>query len=208
VPASLDQAETESRLTKGDRTRQRLLDIAIRRFATDGYRRTSVSDIAREAGVTPATTYAYFAGKGALFEAAVDRDAAEMMTQARASMTGDTVRARWLPWIGALVNALDDHPLAARVLGGREPEVIARLINLPSLRAIRDEVEADLRRGQAHSEIRRDIDATALADGLETFVLAMLMGYVQTRGGQGVVWRTDGVFALLDAALRPPRGER
>jgi AcrR family transcriptional regulator len=204
VPASL-QAETGAPVSKGDRTRQRLLDIAIRRFANDGYRRASVSDIAREAGVTPATTYAYFAGKGALFEAAVDRDAAELMTQARASMTGDTARARWLPWIGALVNALDDHPLAARVLGGKEPEVIARLINLPSLRSIRDEVEADLRVGQARSEIRGDIDAAALADGLETFVLALLMGYVQTRGGEGVTWRAEGVMALLNAALRPPR---
>src|SRR6266545_4993894 len=35
---------------KGERTRQRLLDIAVRRFAADGFRRTSVSDIAREAG--------------------------------------------------------------------------------------------------------------------------------------------------------------
>jgi len=205
VSASLDQAETGSPLSKGDRTRQRLLDIAIRRFATEGYRRTSVSDIAREAGVTPATTYAYFAGKGALFEAAVDTDAADLMTQARASMTGDTARARWIPWIGALVNALDDHPLAARVLGGKEPEVIARLLNLQSLRSIRNEVEDDLRLGQTRSEIRDDVDAALLADGLETFVLALLMGYVQTGGGQGVASRADGVTALLDAALRPPR---
>ena len=39
---------------KGERTRRRLLDIAVQRFAADGFRRTSVSDIAREAGLTPA----------------------------------------------------------------------------------------------------------------------------------------------------------
>jgi AcrR family transcriptional regulator len=204
VPASL-QAETATPVSKGDRTRQRLLDIAIRRFANDGYRRTSVSDIAREAGVTPATTYAYFAGKGALFEAAVDADAAELMTQARATMTGDTARARWIPWVGALVNALDDHPLAARVLGGKEPDVIGRLLNLPSLRAIRNEVESDLRLGQTRAEVRRDIDAATLADGLETCVLALLMGYVQAGPSENAAARADGVFALLDAALRPPR---
>jgi AcrR family transcriptional regulator len=204
VPASL-QAESAAPVSKGDRTRQRLLEIAIRRFASDGYRRTSVSDIAREAGVTPATTYAYFAGKGALFEAAVDADAASLIAQARASMTGGTARARWLPWIGDLVNAVEDHPLAARVLGGKEPDVIGRLLNLPSLRAVRTEVETDLRLGQASSEVRRDIDAAAVADGLETVVLALLMAYVQAGPSDDAAARAHGVMALLDAALRPPR---
>ena len=40
--------------TKGDRTRRLLLEIAVRRFALDGFRRTSVSDIAREAQLSPA----------------------------------------------------------------------------------------------------------------------------------------------------------
>ena len=39
---------------KGARTRQRLLEIAVRRFAQDGFRRTSVSAVAREARLTPA----------------------------------------------------------------------------------------------------------------------------------------------------------
>src|SRR3954451_948802 len=98
---------------KGDRTRRRLLDIAIRRFAGDGFRRTSVSEIAREAGVTPATTYAYFTGKEGLFEAAVDADTAALMAEARTNVTGQTVRARWMPWLPALVAGLVDHPLAA-----------------------------------------------------------------------------------------------
>ncbi len=58
--------------SKGDRTRQRLLEIAVQRFAADGYRRTSVSDIARDAGLTPAATYAYFRNKEALFQAAAE----------------------------------------------------------------------------------------------------------------------------------------
>ena len=49
--------------TKGDRTRRRLLEIAVRRFAADGFRRTSVSGIARDAGISPASAYAYFPSK-------------------------------------------------------------------------------------------------------------------------------------------------
>jgi AcrR family transcriptional regulator len=187
---------------KGDRTRRRLLDIAIRRFANDGFRRTSVSDIAREAGVTPATTYAYFAGKEALFEAAVDADAATLIEEARSTITGETVRDRWLPWLGVLVAGLGRHPLAARVLGGGEPEVLPRLLDIPSLAELREELAADLQAGQQKGEVRADVDATAMAMGIETFVLSLLMGYLQAGQGQ-MEERALGVVALLDAALKP-----
>jgi AcrR family transcriptional regulator len=189
--------------SKGDRTRRRLLDIAIRRFAADGYRRTSVSDIAREAGVTPATTYAYFAGKEALFEAAVDADAVALMETARARMSGDGVRDRWLPWLGVLILALEQHPLAKRVLGGGEPDVVHRLLNLPSLSTVRRDLAADLRAGQRDGEIRADIDPDVLAWGIESVVLSLLMGYLQAGRGQSAE-RATGIVALLDAALQPP----
>jgi AcrR family transcriptional regulator len=187
---------------KGDRTRRRLLDIAIRRFAVDGFRRTSVSDIAREVGVTPATTYAYFASKDALFEAAVDADAAAMIDHARSRMTGETVRERWLPWLGVLVTELPEHPLAARVLSGREPEVLPRLLNLPSLQVLRGDLAADLRAGQQQGEVRADVDPDVIAMGIETFVLSLLMGYLQA-GQDQTADRATAVVALLDAALKP-----
>jgi AcrR family transcriptional regulator len=188
---------------KGDRTRRRLLEIAVRRFASDGFRRTSVSDIARDAGITPATTYAYFAGKEALFEAAVDADAASLIEGARQAVRGATVRDRWLPWLGALVALLPEHPLAERVLGGREPETVHRLLDLPSLAAVKAELTDDLRRGQERGEVRRDVDARDLAVGIETFVLALLMGISQT-GGPHDAERAAGVVAFFDAALRAP----
>jgi AcrR family transcriptional regulator len=188
---------------KGDRTRERLLRIAIRRFATHGYRRTSVSEIAREAGVTPATTYAYFAGKDGLFQAAVDADSAALMGEARTNVTGQTVRARWMPWLPALVAGLVDHPLAARVLRGEEPEMLPRLLDLESVRAVREELAEELRQGQKTGEVRADVDPTALAWGRESAVMALLMAYLQGGRGQSVE-RATGVIALLDAALRPP----
>jgi AcrR family transcriptional regulator len=188
---------------KGDRTRRRLLDIAIRRFAAEGYRRTSVSDIAREAGVTPATTYAYFAGKEALFEAAVDTDAASLINRAHERISGDTVRERWLPWIAFLVDELGNHPLASRVLGGGEPDVLPRLLDLPAIGALRAELARDLRKGQTSGEVRRDIDPDAIAMGIETFVLSLLMGYLQAGRGQSPE-RAAGVIAMFDAALKPP----
>ncbi|WP_205752580.1 TetR/AcrR family transcriptional regulator [Cryptosporangium phraense] len=49
-------------------TRQRLLEAARRRFATDGYSATTVRDIADEAGVNVALISRYFTSKEGLFE--------------------------------------------------------------------------------------------------------------------------------------------
>src|SRR5262249_56215036 len=86
---------------KGERTRQRLLDIAIRRFAEDGFRRTSLSDIARAAGLTPAAAYAYFAGKGGLFQAAVDADAGALIAAARSGALGGRATRDRLLYFGS-----------------------------------------------------------------------------------------------------------
>ena len=66
-------------LSKGAQTRAAILDAAIVRFGRDGYRATSVADIARDAGVGGTVAYAYFPNKEALFLAALDEDAANVI---------------------------------------------------------------------------------------------------------------------------------
>jgi AcrR family transcriptional regulator len=188
---------------KGERTRQRLLDIAVRRFAADGFRRTSVSDIAREAGLTPAATYAYFAGKEGLFQAAVDADAGALIDAARAAAArGASAREQLFLFVAALRERVDDYPLARRVLSGLEPEVAARLVTIPSLVALTGGLAEELAEAQAGGEIRSDVDPAELAVGLETVVLSLLMAELQT-GLTVEPERQAGVLALIDAALRP-----
>ena len=62
--------------TKGEQTREVVLRAAVERFGREGFRATSVADIARDAGVGGTVAYAYFPGKEALFFAAADEDAA------------------------------------------------------------------------------------------------------------------------------------
>jgi AcrR family transcriptional regulator len=188
---------------KGERTRRRLLEIAVRRFAADGFRRTSVSDIAREAGLTPAAAYAYFAGKEGLFQAAVDADAGALIEAAR-SVAAERASAReqLFLFVGELRERVDDHPLARRVLSGLEPEVAARLLTIPSLVALTAALADDLAEAQAASEIRPDVDPAEVAVGLETIVLALLMAELQT-GLTVEAERQAGVLAVMDAALRP-----
>ncbi|TNE92815.1 MAG: TetR/AcrR family transcriptional regulator [Deltaproteobacteria bacterium] len=56
----------EPRTKKGEATRQKLLDTAVELFTTQGYEKTTMRAVAREAGVSVGLAYRYFEGKEAL----------------------------------------------------------------------------------------------------------------------------------------------
>jgi AcrR family transcriptional regulator len=192
--------------TKGEQTRRRLLALAVDAFATTGYQATTVSAIARQAGLTPAAAYAYFPGKAELFEAAVDTDAAGLVDEAMGRLPAGEPRDRLLGLIAGLVDGLERHPLARRVLSGREPETAGRLLGLPALERLRTTTTAELAAGQHAGTVRADVDPTAMALGLETLVLALLMAVLQVGEAEpgAMAARRGSVLAVLDAALAPP----
>lgn len=55
-------------------TRDMILDVAARLFATTGLRRTTIETIATEAGRGRRTVYMYFANKAEIYEAVVERE--------------------------------------------------------------------------------------------------------------------------------------
>jgi AcrR family transcriptional regulator len=189
--------------TKGERTRARLLDVAVRRFAADGFRRTSVAAVAEEAGVTAAAVYAYFPGKEGLFEAAVDADAHALISEASADLEDQDLVAGELRLVTALLAGLERHGLARRVLAGQEQEVIDRLLAIPALLELRSRLTAALAAGQEAGRVRSDIDPKVVAVGLETLTLALLMARLKvSQGGED---RRRGVEAVFAAVLRPPK---
>lgn len=58
-----------------DDRREQIVHVATEHFGQEGYERTSMSRIARDAGVTRALVYHYFPGKEALLEAVLRREA-------------------------------------------------------------------------------------------------------------------------------------
>ena len=64
-PPSVPQ---DKRLTKGERTRLQLLEVAAADFAERGFQHTRISDIVARAGVTQPVFYQYFAGKQAAYD--------------------------------------------------------------------------------------------------------------------------------------------
>ena len=120
--------------TKGAQTRQSILDAAIARFGREGFRATSVADIARDASVGGTVPYAYFADKEALFLAALDEDAAAVINEGLSSVFENPGRPDWRQTLlFTLVTAVDRHPLARRLLAGLEPDVTDRVLEIPAL---------------------------------------------------------------------------
>ena len=89
-----------------DPGRKRILTAALTLFGRHGFQRTSMADIAREAGIARATLYLRFSEKGALFEALAALLVDEALARAEAA---------WVP--GAPLSANIAETLLAKDLG-------------------------------------------------------------------------------------------
>jgi AcrR family transcriptional regulator len=194
-------------MTKGELTRQAILDAAIARFGRDGYRATSVADIARTAGVSGTAAYAYFDGKEALFLAAVDEDTAGVVQQGLATLAdAPSTSHSWRQALFfTLAQAVEAHPLAKRLLAGLEPEVTGRVLQIPALEELRKACIERLRTDQAAGTIRPEIDPVTVGNGVVAIILALLMAVVQV-GPAAALTYGDDVAAVFDAALLQPPG--
>jgi AcrR family transcriptional regulator len=63
----VERAQARRKLEEVARKREGILHAAARAFARGGYHATTMQDIAREAGYTPPSLYAYFEGKERIF---------------------------------------------------------------------------------------------------------------------------------------------
>ncbi len=96
-------------------TRRALVRAARRRFATDGYRATTVRQIASDVGVNVALINRYFGSKEGLFEACMNRTVDELGTANRARAVGiDDVIGRLITHVVESPNA--DDPLQLLLL--------------------------------------------------------------------------------------------
>ena len=200
------EQEPQAQETKGAQTRRAILGAAVARFGRDGYRATSVADIARDANVGGTVAYAYFPNKEALFLAAVDEDAAAVIEEGVASTLGPagTDIRRWTDvLLFTLVAAVDRHPLAKRLLAGLEPEVTPRVLEMPALSELRKACTELLRAGQAAGTVRPDIDAATVANGTIALMLSVLMSVTQLGSQTAIAYASD-VAAVFEAALVVP----
>ena len=106
-------AETRHKMTKGERTTQRILDVAEELFATQGYDGTSLRQIAGQARIKQPGLYNHFAGKQALYEAVLFR-ALNPMAEAMAQHMDTASSLREYTDLPAIMtDLLVEHPQMA-----------------------------------------------------------------------------------------------
>jgi AcrR family transcriptional regulator len=99
-----------------ERTRDALLDAAVRVFARRGYEGARLAEVAREAGLTTGAVYSNFEGKRDLFLAALEREIARHLREVTeavraAASPQERVAAAAAQWSGFLTRAPDRFPL-------------------------------------------------------------------------------------------------
>ncbi len=186
----------EPALTKGQRTRLRLLEAAEAVFGEKGYYEASVVEITQRARVAPGTFYVYFPSKKAIFTELVRTRGHEMRRALHEATAGLSSRAEieeagfktFLAWVRK-------HPAIYRIV--RQAEYVDREVFQEWYRKLAAEYSRGLKAAARAGEIDvKDIEAAVY----------VLMGMGDFFGMRFVLW--DGRIprrafqTLMDFVLR------
>jgi AcrR family transcriptional regulator len=103
-------------MRKGERTRQRVLDVAEALFAERGYDATTLTDVAVGANLRPPSLYNHFDSKDVLYTAVLERACQPILDLLRRFLSHQPT-ADDIPELTAdIVNALASHPNVPRLV--------------------------------------------------------------------------------------------
>lgn len=131
---------------RSDRTRAAILEAARRRFAADGFERTTIRAIAADAGIDPSMVMRYYGNKDGLFAAAADIDLRlPDLTTVPRERVGETLVRHWVErWEGDLADeallvlfrsAITNETAAARlrtIFGTQVATALAAVVDDPA----------------------------------------------------------------------------
>ena len=159
-------------LAKGEDRKQRILDVAQRLLARNGWRSTTLAQIAKEAGVTPAGLLHHFESKEQLLHAVLDaRDADD--SEHADYRTGDLVEG-----IASAAERFDRSPelvgtFAVLMVENIAPDAPLHDRLLARYREALKIVADGIRRGQNAGHYRTDVNPAAKAVEIIAFVNGM-----------------------------------
>lgn len=191
-----------------ERIAQKREQIAVeagRLFAAQGYDRTSVAEVAKAVGTSPASVFYYFEDKASLFRAVFERDlpAAEALI-ARHVEAPDPVTAI-LDVLDALARDAADPSASGMLIellrrAGDDPKLLAVVGRTANV--IREGLAALISRGITEGAIDPDLDATETAAWLQVIVDAT---YLNARPGHSPHIE---LHRTVLGYLNPPQGRQ
>lgn len=112
----MNQAAENLHLTKGERTRRRILEVAEAMFAAQGYEATTLREIAKEVPVQQPGLYNYFETKDDLYGAVIEK-VFDKMLESLVEFSHETDAAQRVSELPTRALAyLAEHPLSAKLL--------------------------------------------------------------------------------------------
>ena len=118
-----------------ERNKERILRATIELFKVQGIKKTTTNDIARQAGVSPATVYNHFSSKVDLVRAAVKYFLTSTAEDIRKITEGD------LPFLGKIEQVIS---YKSEMLGQNQGELIQTILSEdPGIRQVVDSVYRD-----------------------------------------------------------------
>jgi AcrR family transcriptional regulator len=113
------------------RKRMRIVRAATQLFIQHGYRKTSVEDVARGAGVAKGTVYLYFQNKAELLMHAIAEEKKHIVVRMQPILGPEVPpREKLRQWLAAAFVLVQDMPLTSRLMGG-DQELLAAMDDLP-----------------------------------------------------------------------------
>lgn len=183
-------------MTKGERRRQEIIDVALRLFAVNGFQSTGLISIAREVGLTHAGILHHFGTKVRLLEAVVhERDAfASLFERWFASAPGLEPIEKLVEFAEIVI----DRPLVIQLMSNL---VVENLDDDAPLRGyflerderVRSVIAERFVEAQRAGEMREDVNAMSIARG----VLAFTIG----ANAQWLVDRDDDILMRMYAGF-------
>lgn len=173
------------RLTRGERTRIKLLDAARVAFRGVPWNRARVEDVCRAAGVGHGTFYAYYANKEAVLEALVRRHADALYRLAEEPWTSGDVEKDVRQVIAGFVALSDEDRDIREVWFAAAPSAPALHALIGEVRRqfvarIRTALAAARDAGLARTDLDVAVAATALAAMVEQTVALAQQGEAAT----------------------------
>ena len=189
---------------------RRVLEAAARCFAQNGFKSTTIDDIAREAGTSPATFYQYFKDVEdavLLLAEQADDEMPALVEQLEAAWSGEDRLERARGVVDGFIRHWDSHRAILRVRnlaaeeGDRRFRRTRRKALGPVLGGLAGQIESFQRQGKVGPEIHPYAAAAALAAFLER-----LASYHSELEGLGIA-RDDLVDTCARILIQTVTGE-
>jgi AcrR family transcriptional regulator len=183
-PAAPPSQESDERTRRAER----ILDAAALLLVRWGYRKTTIDDVAREAGVGKGTIYLHWKDKTELFQAAIWRESQHVTDETLQRLAADPEGGRFHRlWTHGML-AIFENPLMAALMKGRSDIFQGLMETMPS--AMRNQIV-----GNAEAHVIQLQEAGLIRADLPVATIVYLMGAMKI----GIMHMAD----VVDQTLTP-----